>query len=497
MQRNAMKQYVLICFMAFFIPFTAQAQNYDFNERCINAYNSIQALRFEEGRKLLELEKKEHPDNLIPYYVENYIDFLTTYINENEAEFNKLEPNKSLRLDKLKNGDKQSPYYLYCQAEVLIQWAFSKLKFEAYLSAFTDVRKAYLLLEENSEKFPDFVANKKSLGMLHAIVGAIPDQYKWGVNLLGMDGSIDQGLIELKSIIDYSKTNTFIFKQEVYLYYAFIALYLGRDANTAWNIVKDLDTKTNLINVFCKASVAMRTGRNDLALEVLAGRPVGAEYFNYYYLDFMTGLAKSRKLDASANKSFEYFINNYKGKNYIKEAYQKMAWVALIQGNKDKYWEYMYYVKSRGDDLIDDDKQALYEAENKTMPNVTLLKSRLLFDGGYYKDALKQLEGKSIESFNSDKDKAEFTYRAGRIYDMAGMPDKAKGFYVATIKFGTNLPYYYAAGSAFYLGNIYETEKDYKNATKYYQLCLDMDNKEYHTSLNGLAKAGLNRVKGK
>lgn len=492
-----MKQYLFILFVAFVFPVSAIAQSYDFNERCVQAYGYIQELRFEKGRQLLAAEKKENPDNLIPYLVENYIDFLTTYINEDQAEFKKLYPNRDLRLEKLKSGDPKSPYYRYCQAEVMIQWAFSKLKFEEYVGAFTDVRKAYLLLEENQKQFPDFIANKKSLGMLHAIVGAIPDQYKWGVNMLGMDGSIDQGLRELKSIIDYSKTNTFIFKQEVYLYYAFLALYLGHDAGTAWNIVKDLDTRTNLINVFCKSSVAMRTGRNDIALQTLAARPTGSEYAAYHYLDFMTGLAKARKLDTDASVYFERFIKQYKGKNYIKEAYQKMGWMALIQGNKDKYWEYMYYVKSRGDDLIDDDKQALYEAESGKMPNVILLKSRLLFDGGYYKDALKLLEGKNVDSFSDKKDKVEFTYRAGRIYDMAGQPDKAKGFYAATIQNGKSLPYYYAAAGAYYLGNIYEAEKDYANARKYYQLCVDSSNKEYQTSLDGLAKAGLNRLKGK
>ncbi len=492
-----MKQYHLILFMAFFIPFTGFAQSYTFNKRCIEAYTYIQELRFEKGRQLLNAEKKENPDNLIPYLVENYIDFLTTYINEDQAEYKKLYPNREVRLDKLETGNASSPYYLYCQAEVMIQWAFSKLKFEEYVGAFTDVRKAYLLLEENQEKFPDFVANKKSLGMLHAIVGAIPDQYKWGVNMLGMDGSIDQGLKELKSILDYSKTNDFIFEQEVYLYYAFVVLYLGHDASTAWNLVKDLDTKTNLINVFCKSSVAMRTGRNDIAIQTIQSRPTGAEYAQYQYLDFMLGLAKLRKLDYSAAGDFEKFIRNYKGKNYIKEAYQKLAWLSLIKGEKDKYWENMYYVKSRGDDLIDDDKQALYEAESGKMPNVTLLKSRLLFDGGYYKDALKLLEGKSVDSFSDKKDKVEFTYRAGRIYDMAGQPDKAKGFYTATIQNGKSLPYYYAAASAYYLGNIYEQEKDYANARKYYQLCVDSSNKEYQTSLDGLAKAGLNRVKGK
>lgn len=492
-----MKQYIIVLFMAFFIPASAIAQKYDFNPRCVEAYTYIQELRLEKGRALLDKEKRENPSNLIPYLIENYIDFLTTYINEDPDQFKSLEKNKSTRLDKLKTGDQTSPYYLYCQAEVTIQWAFSKLKFEEYVGAFTDVRKAYLLLEENQKKFPDFIANNKSLGMLHAIVGAIPDQYKWGINMLGMDGSIDQGLRELESILEYSETNTFVFKQEVYLYYAFIALYLGHDAQTAWDIVKDLDTKTNLINVFCKASVAMRTGRNDLALQTLQSRPSGSEYLPYHYLDFMVGLAKARKLDSDGAQYFERFLKNYKGKNYIKEAYQKLGWLALIRGDKDKYWEYQYYVKSRGDDLIDDDKQALYEAESGHVPNVTLLKSRLLFDGGYYKEALKLLEGKSVDSFSDKKDKVEFTYRAGRIFDMAKQPDKAKGFYLATIKNGETLPYYYAAASAYYLGIIFETQKDYPNARKYYQKCVDSDNKEYQTSLDGLAKAGLNRVKGK
>lgn len=492
-----MKQYPIILFMAFFFSLPAQAQSYDFNQRCIQAYGYIQELRIEKGRQLLITEKKEHPDNLIPYLLENYIDFLATYINEDAAEYKKLYPNREARLDKLETGDPTSPYYLYCQAEVTIQWAFSKLKFEEYVGAFTDVRKAYLLLEENQKKFPDFVANKKSLGMLHALVGAIPDQYKWGVNLLGMDGSIDQGLRELKSIIDYSDSNFFIFKQEVYLYYAFMVMYLGHDSETAWDIVKNLDTKTNLINVFCKSSVAMRTGRNDIALQTLQSRPTGTEYAPYHYLEFMVGLAKARKLDQSASTHFQKFIQQYKGKNYIKEAYQKMGWMSLINGDKDKYWENMYYVKSRGDDLIDDDKQALYEAETGKVPNTTLLKSRLLFDGGYYKDALKLLEGKNVDSFSDKKDKVEFTYRAGRIYDMAGQPEKAKGFYLATIQNGKTLPYYFSAASAYYLGNIFEDEKNYANARKYYQLCVDSSNKEYQTSLDGLAKAGLNRLKGK
>lgn len=490
------KAFLFFAASALFIS-CAFSQQFDFNARCIEAYRDIQELRFADGTALLQKEKQENPDNLIPWFVENYIDFLTTYIDEDPVEFDKLEPNKNLRLDKLKDGDRSSPYYLYTQAEIMIQWAFARLKYGEYVSAFTEVKKAYDLLEDNTNKFPDFVADRKSLGMLHAIVGAIPDQYKWGVNILGMNGTVEEGLGEMQSIIDYAKNHSFVFLQETYLYYAFLSLYLNKDDQTAWDIVKGLDTKNNLMNVFCVASIAMRTGRNDTAIGILSSRPSGPGYFSFNYLDFMLGLAKTRRLDADASTYLQKYIREFGGRNYIKEAYQKIAWNDLLHGDIKGYDDNMALVKTQGDDVIDDDKQALYEAENGERPDVTLLRSRLLFDGGYYKDALRALEGKSTEDFNSAKDKAEFTYRAGRIYHAAGYPDKAKGYYLATIQIGKDLPNYFAAGAAYQLGTIYEESGDYDKARYYYQACIDMPNKEYATSMKSLAKAGLNRIKGK
>lgn len=491
-----MKKIFILILPVFFLAHSGSAQQYDFNTKCIDAYDHIQALRFKEAQKILQEEKATHPTNLIPVFLENYIDFLTIYISEDEDTFDALEKNQSARLVKMRSGDKNSPYYLYTQAEILIQWAFARLKFEEYLNAFTEVKKAYGYLEENQKKFPDFIANKKSLGMLHCIVGAIPDQYKWGASMLGMNGTIQQGLNEMKEIITYSKTSPFIFTQETYLYYAFLSLYLQKDDATAWNIVKGLDTKSNLIHVFCVSSVAMRTGRNDVALATLNSRPTGSEYYPYPYLDFMQGLVKLRRLDADAGSYFEKFLKNFHGSNYIKEAYQKLAWCAILNGDTKKYYEYMQLVKSQGDDLIDDDKQALYEAENGKAPNITLLKSRLLFDGGYYKTAMQQIEGKSTDDFSDIKDKTEFTYRAARIYHAAGDPEKAKGFYLATIKNGRSLPNYFAASAALQLGLIYEKEHNYEKANYYFQTCIDIPNEEYETSLESQAKAGLNRTGG-
>ncbi|MFN0276387.1 MAG: tetratricopeptide repeat protein, partial [Chitinophagales bacterium] len=491
-----LRKIFLIIVPVFFFTIHSAAQNFDFNQRCRDAYNLLQALRFNEANSILTQEKKDSPGNLIPLFLENYIDFMSIYISEDESLFDALEGNQQKRLVQLKKGDESSPYYLYTQAEILIQWAFARLKFGEYVNAFTEVKKAYSLLEQNQKKFPDFIANKKSMGLLHCLVGAIPDQYKWGTNILGMHGTIQQGLNEMKSIIEYSKTNDFIFTQETYLYYAFLSLYLQKDDATAWNIVKNLDTKNNLINTFCVSSVAMRTGRNDIAITTLQNRATGSHFFSYPYLDFMLGLAKLRKLDNDANMYFEKFLKNFKGSNYIKETYQKLAWHALLNGNSAKYSEYIYLAKQKGDDVIDDDKQAQYEAEQGRKPDVTLLKSRLLFDGGYYKDALKLLEGKSTDSFNDAKDKTEFTYRAARIYHASGDAEKAKGFYAATIKNGEALPYYFAASAALQLGMIYEKEKNIEKAKYYFNKCMNMENDEYKTSLDSQAKAGLNRVGG-
>ncbi|MFT7589793.1 MAG: hypothetical protein ACI959_002013, partial [Limisphaerales bacterium] len=204
---------------------------YDFNERCQQAYDLIFSLRLEEGKALLEEEKASNPDNLIPWYVENYIDFFVIYIDEDAKEFVEREKLKATRIDKIREGSNKEPWNRYCQAEIHLQWALSRLKFEEYLSAFREVRKAFKLLEENKRKFPDFSPNYKSLGLLHAIIGAIPDQYKWGVNIIGLNGTIEQGMSEMRIILQEAETVPFIFEQETWVYYTLMTLYLENDAD--------------------------------------------------------------------------------------------------------------------------------------------------------------------------------------------------------------------------------------------------------------------------
>ena len=64
-----------------------------------------------------------------------------------------------------------------------------------------EIKRAFHLLERNQRLFPDFMPNKKNLGLMHALIGTVPDAYRWGVQILGMHGTIDQGKAEIEEVL--------------------------------------------------------------------------------------------------------------------------------------------------------------------------------------------------------------------------------------------------------------------------------------------------------
>ncbi len=498
--RTGIYRLALIPMLLFFIANTelGAANRFEFTPKVKKAYDCALSLRFAEARLTILQIKLEDPENLIVYYVENYIDFFTVFINEDKEEFEALEKNKNYRLDRIVQGNSDSPYYLYIQAEIRLQWALARLKFEEYITAFTEVKTAYKQLTKNQKLYPDFIANKKSLGILHALVGTIPDSYKWGVKLLGgMDGTIEQGQNEIKEVIDYASRHEFIFEKETQVMYAFLMLHLKNQDEVAWDVISSgsLKGNDNPLACFVLANVAMRTGKNDEAISILQNRPKGNQFISFHYLDFMLGLAKLYRQDADADIYISKFVNNFKGRNYIKEAYQKLAWYNLLKNNESGYYLNIALCRSKGEKSIEADKNALKEAKLGEIPDKTLLQARLLFDGGYYKRAYALLKSKSENSFQQKHFQLEYNYRLGRITHKLPKLDEAIFYYQKTIDNGREESYFYACNAALQIGHIYEEKYQFEKATAYFNLCLSLKPDEYRNGLHQKAKAGLNRLK--
>ena len=472
---------------------------YDYSPAARQAYEQIIQLKFEEAKLSIADLKREEPKNLVSHHLENYIDFFKVFIDENENEFKLLEKRKQSRLQELKKGPKDSPYHLFIQAEIQLQWALARLKFEEYLNAFTEVSKAYKQLSENATIFPDFIGNKKSLGIIHALVGTIPENYRWGVKLLGgMEGSIAGGKAELEQVLAYAQTNDFLFEQETIFMYAFLMLHLDNNQEEAWKIVNNekLNTDESPLACFAKANVAMRIGKSELAIEILQNRPQGEGYHPFNYLDLLLGFAKLYRQDHDADLYIKKYVRAYRGKNYLKEAFQKLAWHALLNDREEDYQKYMILCMDHGAAVIDADKSALKEAKSGEVPQVDLLKARLLFDGGYYERAHQHMLH-SKAKLHQFKHQLEYTYRLGRILHLLEHYDDALETYKETIAQGKTSSYFYACNAALQCGLILEQDQELELALVYYQKCLAMRPDNYKNSLHQKAEAGLERIRNK
>lgn len=469
------------------------AQSFDYSENCKQAYHAIYKLKINEGMQWLAKEKKEHPKNFLPIFLENHADFLKLNINDNRALYDNTKSRVEYRLERLKDGDKNSPFYLYTLAEIHLQWAFCKIKFGEYVSAVFEVRKAYQMLLDNKKKFPDFKPNTKSLGLLHTLFGAVPDKYKFGAKLLGLKGSIEQGLAELNSVM---QDDDFQFRDETILMYTLLMLHLQKDETTSWNMIQsaEIPLNDNLLNYFVAATVANHTGKNDKMIEILTDRPVGSAYYPFPYLDFMLGFAKLNRLDSNADVYIKKFITQNKGRSYQKEAYRKLAWYYLVNGQPALYRKYMQQILLIADAPTDEDKSAQKEALQNIIPQQELLKARLLFDGAYYEKALTVLDDISFDKLSNSRDKIEYFYRKARIYDELNKSNDAIKFYLLTIEKGADFKYYFAANACLKVATIFERLLKQNMAIKYYKKAIDLDKDEYANSIDAEAKAGLNRL---
>jgi hypothetical protein len=477
----------------FFFQFYVNAQTkIEWNDRIIEAYNETINLKFDKANKIIESEAET---NAASQFVYNNIDFLNIIINDDENLFKQLEKNKESRLSAIKNADKNSPFYNYFQAQILIQWAFSRVKYKQYFTAFQEINKAYKLLNENKLKFPDFKPNLMSLGMLHILIGSIPDEFKWGADLIGLKGNSKQGFEELEQCVN---DESFIFKEEAAIYYGMFQMNLAKNPSLAWNVLqKNIGEKykqSALLN-FIMANMAMRAMRNNEAIQILKQKPLNNESAPFPYLEFMLGLAKLRSLDFSCEKHFYNFINQNKSTEGIKEAYEKLGWMYLLAHNVKKYWECNYYILNRGNTEMESDKAAYTFALKKEIPDSILIKSRLLFDGAYYAKALQVLKQKNEQDYKIEADKLEYNYRKGRILKALNKNEEAIQLLYKTLNFPLNYQSYIPAKSCLEIADIYEKKNDKINANKFYKEATKRSNHEYKRSFSHIAKAGIERNK--
>jgi tetratricopeptide (TPR) repeat protein len=416
--------------------------------------------------------------------------------SENKADYEKLKKLKSSRLSALEKKDKNSPYYLFAQAEINLQWGMLESRFQDYFSSGMDIRKADKLLSANMAKYPEFLPNQKSIGLIDVIFGSIPSNLKRIFSTLGIKGNTDKGIKTLEQLASVlPKTSYDFYKDEVVFFLCYIETELVHNKSNYNKIMGHIETLGNssLLKAYLQGHVSARSAHNDNAIAYLLKRPMGGNYIQFPTLNYLLGNAKLNRMDPDANIYLNNFLKEYKGINYVKDAYLKLAYYYYLKGDNSRYNSLLKMVNSQGNLYDEKDKQALKEA-NDTAPDKDLLKARLYFDGGYYSKALAQLRNKNVGDFKLQRDQIELFYRLGRVYDELDRDSEAITNYQKSIDIGRQTSYYYAANAALSIGNIYEKRNDKSKAATFYKQAIAMKNHEYENSIESKAKEGLRRI---
>ena len=482
----------LLVFLLFFISSNLIAQNteYLFNGNCIEAAKNISLLKLKTAAAILNQERINHPNNCAVDYLENYIDFYQLITSQDINELHKLEAKKSSRIQRIASLPASSPYRLYSQAEINLQWAFSRVLHQEYFTAAIEFRESYNLLEKNTDLFPFFNQNQKNKGMLLAMLGSIPENFKWVLNIIGMKGDFNQGMSLLENFVEHQAftPELLLEKQTGQYYYTILQMNFG-DKQKSWLYCEKVtrDFETNMLSTYLRSFVGIKTGHNEIAIDALMKRPINSEYTSFPYLDYLTGVALLNKLSPTCAVYFKKYVSFSKGKNLIKDAYKRLSWLELIEGDNEKFVIYQNMILEG-----EEDKVAQKEALNKYKPNIILLKARLLFDGGYYDKAFTEI---SHTIPINKAERLEYEYRFGRICGELKWQLKAIEHYQSCIANNDeDLHLHFAPSSALQLGIIYEQLGNKLKAVEYYKLTLSFKNYDYKFSTVTKAKQALQRL---
>ena len=461
------------------------------------AYSLIGSLRIDEAISIIKLQAITHPENSIWAYLEDYGDFLKIFVQEDIRKIPEFMEASTLRLEKIYLVPETNPLSLMAQGQIHLHQCALQLQQGQFITAASEINKAFKLLRKNQKLFPGDVANLRLYAGLKAAFGAVPDQYRWLVSIVtSMHGTIEEGLKELYTILRTTTPDNNIFFEETVLFTALAEGRLNNQPKKGWQLLNTYLGKTpdSKLVQFLLATLLIEDGKNDEAIRVLSENVGVQGAVHVPFLDFMLGECKLFRGDADADIYLKNFLVLHKGKHFIKEAHQKLAWYALLKGDRPGYFNQMQQILIKGVSTTDEDKQAMHEAETHDTPHPLLLRSRLYYDGGYYAKALEILTADLYTTLNQHGHRLEYLYRKGRILQAQKANAEALHYLNLTITTGQYEKYYFACSAALQCGIIHESLGSLALARKYYTMCLEMLPDTYSTSLHQKARIGLNRI---
>ena len=294
----------------------------------------------------------------------------------------------------------------------------------------------------------------------------------------------------------WNSDQNFILEAEYFL--ALMDYYLLNDREAAWQRINRVtqDVENNLLKTLMRANFAIKCRQHSAVKNCFwYDEPNNEEFINAPIMHYYEGLFASSNLQNSTG-SFALY-NKRGGRTYLKNAQLYAYYSYYLAGRNEPAEMALNGLISGKDAHSEQDKNAIKLGKQYKVdpPHKSLLKARLLFDGGHYQRALDSLGELKEKDFNNQAHKLEYNYRKGRIYQELGKLDLAILFYREVLKKMEGSTDYYASYAALYIGEILEQQQKLGEAEAAFKSCIEICKKrEYRKTVELRAKAGLKRL---
>jgi len=422
-------------------------------------------------------------------YLRNYLEFLDALITGDRPGYEEYLSRAQVRLDSIQSGYGHLSDRLPMISAIHLQSSFlNALHGENFKAARNFyVAKRYFRQTESSRQEDPF--NDKLEGLINIIAGSAPAEYHWLMRIFGIRGDIQLGLDQL---LEYHHGTSGSDRLESCLILLYAQQITGQATREQHD---DCAEDTLTLHRYLHAYHALKSGHSREVIELLDVWQQAPGETALSYLDLLLGEALLNSTDPGAGDQLIRFLERAQGDHYIKTAWHKLSWHHFLEGDSAAYYMSRDKVIREGNGILDADKQAFREANDDVLPNAFLLRSRLYFDGGYYRRSFEILQQINQGDLASRMDSLEYTYRLARIADQLGARDEALSGYHEVVEAGVGSTWYFPSNATLHLGMIYEERGDTAMALQFYQTCLKMNRSAYRNSIGNKAQGGIRRLK--
>lgn len=421
-------------------------------------------------------------------------DFLSCLLRQSEGASSGFYSKAEYWRNKLIRMEPRSPVNYATTAELSIYRAVLASQFSDYRTSSAALIQAYHEIEKNG-KYMDVADLNKLSGILGVLFSQVPDK---AMKILKVAGIGASGLRSFDGLMDYYSGSAPGSAGQLEGWLLLVTAYKEFSSNPARSrefILQEGDLfPDNPLVCYQSALASLKAGFNNEAIRLLENGMKASPDGSFPLWNYQLGRCYLNRMDPKAAVYLEKFLAAPGGETYRHIGSLRLAWHFLINGERNKALALFKEIKQLPEARSVYDQHAVREAESGILPDVDLIRLRLLFDGGYYEQCLSGCQAIEQRGNLTGVSAVEEKYRKARCLQRMNRTDEAIGSYLQVLEQAGKVRSYWLPNSALQLGYLYKEKGQTDLALKYFNICLDINKYGYREGINRQARAALDEL---